>query len=196
VVQRGEQLLRLTAVPADIGTPGHPSGFVGIGASERTERANPLVAIGRAGKDVGWLTTGTVGALGSFFTPGHLSDYADQLGGHGSVSGKDANRPISVVGFVRVAGQAAKHGTADLLLLLAAINIFVGLFNMVPLLPLDGGHVAFAVYERIRSRRGRRYQADVAKMLPFTAAVVMVLVVFGAATIYLDIVRPIANPFH
>ena len=112
------------------------------------------------------------------------------------MSGKAADRPISVVGFVRVAGQAAQHGTADLLELLALINIFIGIFNMLPLLPFDGGHVAIAVYERIRSRRGRRYQADVAKLLPLTAAVVMVLVVFGSAIIYLDIVRPIANPFR
>jgi membrane-associated protease RseP (regulator of RpoE activity) len=67
---------------------------------------------------------------------------------------------------------------------------------MVPLLPLDGGHVAIATYERIRSRKGRRYQADVAKLLPLTAAVVSVLLLLGVMTIYLDIVRPIANPFH
>jgi membrane-associated protease RseP (regulator of RpoE activity) len=112
------------------------------------------------------------------------------------VTGKEANRPVSVVGFVRVAGQAAQHGWLDLLVLLVAINIFIGIFNMVPLLPLDGGHVAIATYERIRSRKGRRYQADVAKLLPLTAAVVSVLVLFGAMTIYLDIVRPIANPFR
>jgi membrane-associated protease RseP (regulator of RpoE activity) len=63
---------------------------------------------------------------------------------------------------------------------------------MVPLLPLDGGHVVIAVYERLRSRRGRRYHADVAKLLPLTSAVVLFLVLFGVAIIYLDIVRPIS----
>jgi membrane-associated protease RseP (regulator of RpoE activity) len=192
-VQRGNELVRLKAVPAD---SGDKSGFIGVVAAPSNERANPITALGRAGKDVGSLTTGTFGALGTLFSPGRLESYADQLNGHGAVSGKDADRPISVVGFVRVAGQAAQHGTADLLFLLALINIFVGIFNMVPLLPLDGGHVAVAVYERLRSRKGRRYQADVAKLLPLTAAVVMVLIVLGTATIYLDIVRPIANPFH
>ena len=57
---------------------------------------------------------------------------------------------------------------------------------------LDGGHAAIAVYERLRSRRGRRYHADVAKLLPLTSAVVVFLVVFGVAVIYLDIVRPIS----
>ena len=53
------------------------------------------------------------------------------------------------------------------------------IFNMIPLLPFDGGHVAIAVYERLRSRRGRRYHADVAKLLPLTSAVVVFLVLFG-----------------
>jgi membrane-associated protease RseP (regulator of RpoE activity) len=195
-VQRGNELVRLTAVPASGGDSGSRTGFIGVVAASRNVRAGPLTAVGRAGKDVGSLTTGTFGALRTLFTPGHLESYASQLSGHGAVTGKEADRPISVVGFVRVAGQAAQHGTADLLFLLALINIFIGIFNMVPLLPLDGGHVAVAVYERLRSRRGRRYQADVAKLMPLTAAVVLVLIVFGTATIYLDIVRPIANPFH
>jgi hypothetical protein len=56
--------------------------------------------------------------------------------------------------------------------------------------------VAIAAYERLRSRKGRKYHADVTKLLPLTAAVVSVLIIFGAMTIYLDIVRPIANPFQ
>ena len=63
----------------------------------------------------------------------------------------------------------------------------------MPLLPLDGGHVAIAVYEKIRSmlRGGRPYHADVAKLLPLTYAVVLVLLLVGVSSIYLDIVNPI-----
>jgi membrane-associated protease RseP (regulator of RpoE activity) len=57
--------------------------------------------------------------------------------------------------------------------------------------PLDGGHAAVAIYERIRSRRGRRYHADMAKLLPLTYAVVLGLVMLGVASLYLDIVNPI-----
>jgi membrane-associated protease RseP (regulator of RpoE activity) len=64
---------------------------------------------------------------------------------------------------------------------------------MVPLPPLDGGHAAVAIYERIRSRAGRRYHADVAKLLPLTYAVVMGLVVVGVTSMYLDIVNPISG---
>jgi membrane-associated protease RseP (regulator of RpoE activity) len=195
IVQRHNKLLKLTAVPAKIVLEGQEGVAVGIAPKEAPHRVALPVAVWRAGADLGHDTWLTFGALGSVFSPGHVKDYASQLSGRGAVSGKEANRPVSVVGFVRVAGQAAQHGWLDLLILLVAINIFIGIFNMVPLLPLDGGHVAIATYERIRSRKGRRYQADVAKLLPLTAAVVSVLLIFGAMTIYLDIVRPIANPF-
>jgi membrane-associated protease RseP (regulator of RpoE activity) len=69
----------------------------------------------------------------------------------------------------------------------------VGVFNMVPLLPLDGGHVAIATYEKIASTiTGRPVHVDVARLLPITAAVVAVLVVIGISALYLDIVRPLA----
>ncbi|HEV3351573.1 MAG TPA: M50 family metallopeptidase [Acidimicrobiales bacterium] len=196
IVQRGNRMLKLTAVPTKIVLEGNEGVAVGIGPKEVPYKVGLPVALWHAGADLGHDTWLTFGALGSVFSPGHVKDYASQLSGRGAVSGKEANRPVSVVGFVRVAGQAAQHGWLDLLILLVAINIFIGIFNMVPLLPLDGGHVAIAIYERIRSRKGRKYHADVAKLLPLTAAVVSVLLIFGAMTIYLDIVRPIANPFH
>ena len=160
------------------------------------ERTDLGTAVWRSSKTMGHLTSLTFGAFGTVFSASHLRDYTQQLSGHGAVTGKDADRPISVVGFVRVGGQAVKHGWADFLTLLVAINLFVGNLNLFPMLPLDGGHVAIATYERIRSRKGRRYHADVTKLLPLTAAVVTVLLLFGAMTIYLDIFRPIANPFQ
>jgi membrane-associated protease RseP (regulator of RpoE activity) len=146
-------------------------------------------------RGIGNGTVLTVKALGSFFAPHRLKSYADQIvgqPGQGSTA-TNSDRPVSVVGATRVAGQLAEdHRFSELLLLLIGINIFVAIFNMIPLLPFDGGHVAIAVYERLRSRRGRRYHADVAKLLPLTSAVVVFLVVFGVAVIYLDIVRPIS----
>ncbi len=74
--------------------------------------------------------------------------------------------------------------------------MFVAVLNLVPLLPFDGGHIAVATYERLRSRRGRRHHADVGKLMPLTAAVVAVMVVLGVTSIYLDIVKPLSNPFQ
>ncbi|TMK88290.1 MAG: RIP metalloprotease, partial [Actinobacteria bacterium] len=195
IVQRGDKLLKLTTTPQKIVIEGTESVAVGIGAKEAPDRVGLPMATWRAGRDLGHYTWATFGAFGSVFAPSHLKDYTEQLSGRGSVSGKEAERPVSIVGFTRLAGQAAQHGWLDVIVLLVALNIFIAILNMFPLLPLDGGHVAIATYERIRSRKGRRYHADVAKLLPLTAAVVSVLVLFGGMLIYLDIVRPIANPF-
>ena len=100
------------------------------------------------------------------------------------------------MGVVRIAVQSTQTGPGDLLLILMAVNIFVGVLNMLPMLPLDGGYVAIATYERLRSKRGLRYHADVNKMAPFIYAFMGVLLVLFASTLFLDIAHPIANPFR
>ena len=76
---------------------------------------------------------------------------------------------------------------------MACVNIFIGLFNLVPLLPFDGGHVAIATYEAHPgvASRGQPLPADVAKLMPLAYAVVVVFVVVGLSALYLDIVDPI-----
>lgn len=102
-----------------------------------------------------------------------------------------SKRPTTVVGITQVAGDVGERsGIFGVLEVLASINIFVGLFNMLPLLPFDGGHAAIATYERIRSHRGRRYQADVEKMWPVTVVVLTMLMFLTMAGLYLDITRP------
>ena len=72
-----------------------------------------------------------------------------------------------------------------------AVNIFVGIFNLIPLLPFDGGHVAIATYEAIRSRRGKRYFADVTKMMPVALGVMSLLGFMLFTGLYLDIAKPL-----
>ena len=60
------------------------------------------------------------------------------------------------VGIAGVATDAVRSGWVDVFMLLIAINIFVGLFNLLPLLPFDGGHIAIALYENVASRVRRR----------------------------------------
>jgi len=103
-----------------------------------------------------------------------------------------ATRPTTLVGATNVSrdvGQGA--GWAGMLLMLASINIFFGLFNLFPLLPFDGGHAAIATYERIRSRAGKRYFADVTKMMPVALAVMTMLGFMLFTGLYLDIARPL-----
>jgi membrane-associated protease RseP (regulator of RpoE activity) len=84
----------------------------------------------------------------------------------------------------------------DLLLILISINVFVGIFNLFPMLPLDGGHVAIAVYEKIRTGRRRvMYHADVAKLMPFTWLMLIFIAVLFSTSLLTDILHPMANPF-
>ena len=70
------------------------------------------------------------------------------------------------------------------------------MFNLLPLLPFDGGHIAIALYEKIASTiRRRRVQVDAAKLLPITVAVVAVLGFIFLSSLFLDITHPVANPF-
>lgn len=101
-------------------------------------------------------------------------------------------RPTTLVGVTGLSDDVGEsQGIVGILFLLAVLNVFVGVFNMFPLLPLDGGHAAIATYERLRERNGQRYYADVAKMMPFAMAVMTMLLFLFASGLYLDIARPI-----
>jgi len=203
VVMRDGAPLTLTATPIALeGEGGTTRGFIGVGPKPTIETMGPVAASGRAVDDIWHLSTGSLKALGSFFSPSSLRDYAGQLT---NANNKDAaaagggdERFVSVVGVARIAGQAAESGIFNVVYLLVLLNIFIGIFNLVPLLPLDGGHVAIGTYERLRSRlkEGKRYHADVGKMMPVAVAVIVILVLIGVTSVYLDIVRPVANPFQ
>jgi membrane-associated protease RseP (regulator of RpoE activity) len=112
----------------------------------------------------------------------------------------------SVFGVARFAGQAFKagglSGGVDTVVgLIASVNIFVGIFNLFPFLPLDGGHVAILLYEKVRDawRRRRHLVAagpvDLNKLMPFTYGVLAIIVTVSALILVADIANPIANPF-
>ena len=96
-----------------------------------------------------------------------------------------------MVGITRVSADIGNEsGLGGILLILAGVNVFIGLLNMFPLLPFDGGHAAIATYERLRSRKGQPpYRADVGKMIPVTMAVMTLLAFLLVAGLYLDKAR-------
>jgi membrane-associated protease RseP (regulator of RpoE activity) len=112
---------------------------------------------------------------------------------------RDPNTPVSVVGASRIGGQAVEQGLWFIFfLLLASLNFFVGVFNLLPLLPMDGGHIAIVWYERvrdwIRKLRGRPAggPVDYSKL----SAVTMVLVLIGGAVTLLTVTADIVNPIR
>jgi membrane-associated protease RseP (regulator of RpoE activity) len=111
---------------------------------------------------------------------------------------RSADSPVSVVGAARLGGESFQLGAIVVfLMLLAELNVFIGVFNLLPLLPLDGGHVAVAWYEGVRSwwaaRRGKPDpgRVDYNKLLPLTYAVVLLFVGLTVLTLTADIVNPI-----
>jgi membrane-associated protease RseP (regulator of RpoE activity) len=197
----------LRARPA--GVPGGDTGtpFLGVGTSKHFSD-QPIglgTALVRAPGEMVRFTGQTFGAMAGFFSPRGISNFADNVGeandpdsGSGASGGSgsssdDNDRVISIIGVVQLGSQDVENRAAFLLALFFSLNMFIGIFNMLPLLPLDGGHAAMAIYERIRSRPGRAYHADFAKLLPLTYVVVMGLVVLGVTAMYLDIVDPISG---
>ncbi len=171
-------------------------GFVGIAPAYETVQ-QPVTAVLPA---VGDNVSAVVGIILNL--PQRMIDVANAAFGPEE---RDPNGPISVVGVGRIAGEIASIDTipvveriAFLTGLMASLNVALFVFNLIPLLPLDGGHVAGAIFEGVRrwfaKLRGKPDPGpiDTAKLVPITLGVVLVLGVMSALLIYADIVKPIS----
>jgi membrane-associated protease RseP (regulator of RpoE activity) len=169
-------------------------GFLGVSPEMKLERQNFGFVVGKMGE----LTVATVKAIGNF--PEKLVGVAKSIVG----GTRDENSPMSVVGASRVAGEIASNQSltggeriAFLISLLASLNLFLALFNFIPLLPLDGGHMIGAIWEGIRRgfakllHRPDPGYVDVAKLLPIAYVAASVIVVMGVLLVIADIVNPI-----
>jgi membrane-associated protease RseP (regulator of RpoE activity) len=208
VLRDGETIVLTGAIGAREGEPG--VGRIGVARSQAPFiQEGPLEAIPKTVTEFGSAVKLTMTSLVDFFNPSSLADFFGRLdgtedtaatttpaGGAGNATAaeteEEEGRILSIVGATRIGAQLTDEGITGLLLFMFSINVFVGVFNLIPLLPLDGGHVAVATYERLRSRGGRRYHADVGKLVPLTYAVVLVLITVGVAAIYLDIADPVS----
>ncbi|HEX3946217.1 MAG TPA: M50 family metallopeptidase, partial [Acidimicrobiales bacterium] len=121
----------------------------------------PVRAVGTATVDLGRVVTGEAAGLAHVFSPSGLGAFfsqvtspqkADQAASNPTSTSSE--RLTSIVGAARVATQAEQEGVLYLLEVLITLNIAFAVLNMLPMLPLDGGHVAIAIYERIRTRKG------------------------------------------
>ncbi len=173
-------------------------GMIGITPGE-TKHYNPITAIGRSGSLIGELTTGSLAALTEL--PGKVPDLFKEQP-KGTERQIDDGGLVSVVDLGRFSGQALEAGSLlALLSMIAALNVFVGLFNLLPLLPLDGGHLAILGFEQTRSGfarlRGRPDpgRVDLRKLMPAMVAFIVVMGSLALFLVWASISNPIANPF-
>ena len=193
-VDRHGQIIHLHPTTIDLskvqvnGVPAatQPTGFIGFAGAYPTFRYGFFSSLDHAGGAFVKVTAQNFDALEGLFSPHGIGCTATWWS-----TRRRPTRPLRCA-WCRPSVWCAwptrlvGNGLEDVLFLLILINLFVGMFNMIPLLPLDGGHVAIATYEAIRSRRGRRYQADVTKLLPFVYATLLIIVFLGASSLYLD----------
>ncbi|HAP77501.1 MAG TPA: hypothetical protein DCR14_15650 [Acidimicrobiaceae bacterium] len=183
VVRRGSEELTLTATLVQ-----HPDvddkvqGFLGVGSTsiDRVETSfGEAVTSGTRdlATGVGQAVTGVAKVINPVNVWGHLIGTNDD----------PTSRPGTIVGAAKISDDFGEYdGWAGILTLLAMVNVSVGVFNMFPLLPLDGGHAAIATYERIRYGRSRKRLADVGKLMPVAAMCVMLLAFMFLTGLYLD----------
>ncbi len=203
-VRRGGQPVQLSLTPvlntkyADDSGHTKQAGFIGISTTESYQRLTP----GQI-RSVIWQQLGlSVDALKQF--PAKLASLTGTV-----FQGKprDQNGAVGVIGLGRIGGEiadSAKVAALDkismLISLLASVNLLLFFFNLLPLLPLDGGHVAGALVEAIRRgiarlrKRPRLIFVDVAQLVPVMYVVAGILIVFSVLVMYADIVKPISLP--
>jgi membrane-associated protease RseP (regulator of RpoE activity) len=180
---------------------GNPTGetyqraFLGIVSELDRER----LGVATVGQLVWSMTLRSAESLSQF--PSKVYELAKLMVNGGE---RDPRGPVSVVGATRIGGDIAASEWSNmdkvfsLLTLAGSLNLFLFLFNLLPLLPLDGGHVAGAIWEALRNlvRRVRGLApggpVDMARMLPLTYATSVVLIATGALVIWADIVKPIS----
>jgi membrane-associated protease RseP (regulator of RpoE activity) len=183
-VDRDGELLTLSTALASVLDPatGLEAGYLGVSPAYERDSVGFFTATGLAGRAFVNVTGRTFEALGNLVKPSSLA----QLGGafFGNTDVPNEIRPVSPVGIVRL---GAESDFELLVSLVAMVNIVLGIFNGLPLYPLDGGHFAVAAYERITHR-----EADIRKLAPIAAAVMALMLFLFSVALLLDIVNPIS----
>ena len=181
VIERGDLRITLPIVPQLVTEGGETKGRIGF-----TLGAEPLSVPGAAAvsvRYVGATTWNAVTTIPKIFTEGVGRTFSVLF----SDDPRRADDPTSLVGVSRRVGDAGDRGDWGTFLAYAGyVTIFIGIVNLIPLPPLDGGHLALLVWEKFTGR-----QVDYRKLIPVSAAVIVLLSIFAIATVFLDITEPL-----
>jgi membrane-associated protease RseP (regulator of RpoE activity) len=182
-IERNGQIVRVSVTPvmSDIGG-GQERGVIGF--LPGNERPGVIGSVATGFVLVGQTVSDSIHQLGHIFGPAGIGRVFSLLFTNASREGNDAT---SFVGVGQQVGAAGAEGDWYLVLLyLAYVTVFIGLVNLVPLPPFDGGHLSVLAIEKLRGKT-----IDMRKMIPITVAVMGFFVLFVMATVFLDIVKPL-----
>ena len=182
-VLRDGEVITVTVTPVMSNVGGDERGRLGVVLEQAREPVGAIGSITGGFKLTGQFTVRVAGSLGRVF---NLARVGELVFGDAQRGVQD---PVSVVGVTRIAGETARAHASDVLFLFAFFNVALAVFNLLPLLPLDGGHLVVLAVERLRG--GRRI--DARKLVPVSAAVAAFLIAFGVALVYLDFVKPLPS---
>jgi len=198
-VERDGQKIDLAVTPVNRTIENFTYSFVGMVLDEAVYRQPIFTAIKDGGVITWYMIKESVKAL--IKLPSMIPDLISETFGD---KPRDPNGPVGIVGVARASGDITSSSSlpinnqiAIFLLMIASLNIFVGIFNLLPLLPLDGGHMAVATADAIRYRyaalRGREKPApiDINRLTPITIAVFALLVALTVLLLIADIVNPV-----
>lgn len=165
------------------------AGFLGISPQPHFETLGLFPAIADAADRTAELTVLSVRGIGDVFGMVFGGELWDALSGEGERAPDEG--PLGIVGAGRIAGESVQRGEfLNLIGLIVGFTVFVGLMNLLPLPPLDGGHLAVLAYEKVTGR-----VVDVRRLIPIAAAVLSFFILLFVAVLYLDLARPIKIPF-
>jgi membrane-associated protease RseP (regulator of RpoE activity) len=195
LIERDGQQLTLDVTPVacnetSLCSRSDDNGFIGVSPGAQYEN---LGVFGAARESVQTLGRGTVAigeGLAHLFSPSGVGEYGQNFTGDAPTASSPAaeERPRSIIGIVNVGDDIVDGDIWALLELLAVINLALAIFNLIPLLPFDGGHAAIAVYEKVASTIKRReVRVDYRKLVPVTAVVLALFFTLALSTAYLDI---------
>jgi membrane-associated protease RseP (regulator of RpoE activity) len=184
-VERDGQEIDLEMVPELDTVGGVTMGRVGIVLG--TERIGLVPSVVAGVKEVGFAIAESVGQVGRVFGPQGVGRIVTLLTSDAPRSNSDAT---SVVGISQQVGATSSNGDwGTILYFFAFVTVFIGLINLLPLPPFDGGHLAVVAYEKVMHR-----SVDMRKLIPVSAAVIAFFVIFVSATMFLDVMKPIPTP--